>query len=444
LKKRLIVLGCWLASTALAQSGGGYLGPAILSSGASGIGNRSGQQVDLRFFGGVDGFYDSSIQPVAVDSKGNLVTINGLEGVEVTFGVYGTHAWRSAQLGVDYHGIVREYNGNSAYDGIDQSLVLGYTLQESRRVSFNGQVLAGVLSSGLAGVEILAPEPTVTSNVVATPTTLLFDNRSYYVQGGLDVNLLESPRTTIVLGGQGFEVWRQSAYLVGVEGYNARGTIEHKLNKTTSIGFTYQRQHFDFPKAFGQADIDTGEGFVGTNLGPRWSLTIRGGVFHAEVKGLQTVALNPVVAALLGETSATQAFYREDIYPSGQISLTRKFKTASLNFYYSQMVSPGNGVYLTSRTQTGGAGYSYTGIRKVNLSVSGGYNSLASLGQGIQPYRGGNAGGGMTYTLPYSLHLVARYDYRYQEIESLIYKHTGYRVSLGVTFSPGKVPLSLW
>jgi hypothetical protein len=443
LKKRLIVLGCWLASTAFAQSGGGYLGPAILSSGATGVGNRSGQQVDLRFFGGVNGFYDSSVQPVAVDAKGNLITINGLEGVEVTFGAYGSHAWRSALLGVDYRGIVREYNGDSELDGIDQALVLGYTLQESRRVTFNGQLLAGILSNGLAGASILAPEPTIT-NVVATPTTLLFDNRSYYLQGGLDVSLLESPRTTISFGGQGFEVWRQSALLVGVEGYNARGTIEHKLNKTTSIGFTYQRQHFDFPRAFGQADIDTGEGFLGTKLGARWTLTVRGGVFHAEVKGLQTVALNPVVAALLGQTAAIQAFYREDIYPSGQISLTRSFKTASMNFAYAQTVSPGNGVYLTSKSETGAATYSYSGIRKVNLSVAGGYNSLSSLGQGIQPYRGAIAGGGMTYTLPYSLHLVARYDYRYQEIESLTYKHTGYRVTLGVMFSPGKVPLSLW
>jgi len=442
LRKPLIVLGCWLASTALAQTGGGYLGPGVLSSGATGIGNRSGQQVDLRFYGGVDGFYDSSIQPVAVDSKGNLVVLNGLEGVEANFGVYGSHAWRTALLGVDYHGVVREYAGNSGFDGIDQTLSLGYTLQESRRVAFNAQVLAGILSNGLSSIGIL-PEFSST-NVVATPTTLLFDNRSYYLQGGLDVKIIESPRTAITFGGQGFEVWRQSALLVGVEGYSAHGTIEHKLNKSTSVGFIYQRQHFDFPKAFGQADIDTGELFLGTNLGAHWSLVLRGGVFHSEVKGLQTVALNPVVAALLGQTASIQAFYREDIYPSGQISLTRKFKTASLNFSYAQTVSPGNGVYLTSKTENGGASYSYSGIRKVNLSLAGGYSSLASLGQGIQPYRGGNAGAGITYTMPYSLHLVGRYDYRYQAIEDLIYKHTGYRVSMGITYSPGRVPLSLW
>jgi hypothetical protein len=156
------------------------------------------------------------------------------------------------------------------------------------------------------------------------------------------------------------------------------------------------------------------------------------------------VTLNPVIAALLGQSSTIQSFYRANIYPSGNISLTRRFKTASMNFFYGDTVTPGNGVYLTSRSDSGGANYSYTGIRKINLSVSGGYVSLASIGQGIAPYRSAFAGAGVTYSLPWSLHLLGRYDYRYQEVESLTFKHTGYRVTVGVTFSPGKVPLSLW
>jgi len=443
LKIRLIALACCLASTALAQLGGGYLGPAILSSGATGVGNRSGQQVDLRFFGGVNGIYDSSLEPVAIDSKGNLVTINGLYGVEANIGAYGTHSWRTALLGVDYRGSFREYANEPTYSGIDQYLTLGYTWQQSRRMIWKAQVLGGLLDDALGGIGF---EPLVTSAnpSVLTPASLLFDSRSYYLQGGLDLTMQQTARTSFTVGGQGFDVWRQSSALVGVEGYSARGSVEHKLNRNTSVGFLYQRQHFNFPKVFGQADIDTGEIFIGTNLGRLWSFTLRGGAFHSEVSGLQTVALSPVIAALLGQGTSVQAYYREDIYPSGQVSLTRRFKLASLNFYYAQQVVPGNGVYLTSKSDNGGASYSYTGIRKVSLSVSGGYNSLNSLGVQIQPYRTGTGGAGITYTLPLSLHLVARYDYRYQQIENLAYKNTGYRVSLGLTFSPGKVPLSFW
>lgn len=441
--KRLIVLACCLASTALAQLGGGYLGPAVLSSGATGVGNRSGQQVDLRFYGGVNGVYDSGVQPVAVNSTGQLLTLNGLYGVEANIGVYGTHSWRTAMLGVDYRGVFREYNNAPGYSGIEQFLTLGYTWQQSRRMIWKAQLMGGVLDDALGSIGF---EPSITSTipVAVTPSSLLFDSRSYYLQGGLDLTLQETARTSITIGGQGFDVWRQSQYLVGMEGYDLHGSIEHRLNRSTSVGFSYRRDHYNFPKVFGRADIDTGELFLGTNLGRVWALTVRAGAFHSEVSGLESVALSPVIAALLGQATTVQAFYRADIYPSGNVALTRRFKNASLNFHYIQQVTPGNGVYLTSKTNDGGASYSYTGIRKVNLNISGGYNSLSSIGQGIAPYSSGYGGAGMTYTLPWSLHVVGRYDYRYQEIESLVYKHTGYRVSLGLTYSPGKLPLSFW
>jgi hypothetical protein len=442
LKKRLIALGCCLASTALAQLGGGYLGPAVLSAGATDVGNRSGQQMDLRFYAGVTGIYDSSIEPVAINSQGQLITVNGLYGVEANLGLYGTHSWRTAILGVDYRGVFREYANDPSYSGIDQYLTLGYTWQESRRVIWKASVLGGILDNALGGIAV---EPAVTTTTsVLNPSGLLFDSRSYYLQGGLDVTLVQTPRTSYTFGGQGFDVWRQSSYLVGVEGYSARGSVEHRLSKNTSVGFTYDRQHFNFPKEFGQADIDTGQVFIGTVFDRFWTFTLNAGVFHSEVSGLQTVALNPVVAALLGQSSTVQSFYREDIYPSGKASLTRKFKTASLNIFYQQQVVPGNGVYLTSKNQSGGGSYSYTGIRKINLSLSGGYNRLTSIGQGIAPYSSYTGGGGITYTLPYSLHVVARYDYRDQQIEGPYFKNTGYRTSLGLTWSPGKVPLSLW
>jgi len=442
LKIRLIALACCVASTALAQLGGGYLGPAVLSSGAAGVGNRSGQQVDLRFYAGVDGVYDSSVQPVAINAQGQLVSITGLYGVEANIGLYGSHAWRTALLGVDYRGTFREYANDPSYSGIDQYLTLGYTWQQSRRIAWKAQLLGGILDDALGGI---AFEPTVTSvTSVLSPASLLFDSRSYYLQGGLDVTLQQTARTSYTIGGQGFDVWRQSPDLVGVEGYGLHGSVEHRVSRTTSVGFIYQRQHFNFPKVFGQADIDTGEIFIGTNFGRLWSFTLRGGVFHSEVSGLQTVALNPVVAALLGQTAAVQAYYREDIYPSGNASLTRKFKTASLNFFYSQSVVPGNGIYLTSKGDSGGASYSYTGLHKANFGVSGGYYKLASIGNQIQPYSTFTGGAGYSYSLPYSLHLSARYDYRYQQIEDLVYKHSGYRVTVGLTLSPGKVPLSFW
>src|SRR5262250_3339485 len=101
-----MALVCAFASTAAAQLSG-YLGPGVLTRGAGQIGTRSGQEVDLRFFVNASGVYDNGIQPVSVDSKGNLVQVNGLWGTELAFGAYGVHQWRNSQLGIDYHGNFR-------------------------------------------------------------------------------------------------------------------------------------------------------------------------------------------------------------------------------------------------------------------------------------------------------------------------------------------------
>jgi hypothetical protein len=66
------------------------------------------------------------------------------------------------------------------------------------------------------------------------------------------------------------------------------------------------------------------------------------------------------------------------------------------------------------------------------------------VGQGIAPYRFFMGSSSLTYNLTHALHLVARYDLRQQEIQIAGYRATSYRMTLGLAFSPGALPLSLW
>jgi hypothetical protein len=186
------------------------------------------------------------------------------------------------------------------------------------------------------------------------------------------------------------------------------------------------------------------EAFMGSQLGRRWTMYISGGAFQAEAEGLQQVAVDPVIAALLGVTTTTQAFYSTHVFPSGSVNLTRGFKRASLSFGYAKTVTPGNGVYLASRQENAMATFSYTGTRKLNLSFFGGATRFNSLGQSLQPYWQVNGGTGLTYNLTPAWHLTARYDARHQEIQNNPYSPTAYRITLGIAFSPGTIPLSLW
>jgi hypothetical protein len=439
-----MTLLCATAFPAWSQVGG-YNGPGVISPGAGDIGDRSGQAVDLRYYFDVSGLYDTGLQPFAVDSKGNLIHLGGLYGEQVDGGVYGVHRWKEAVLGIDYSGNYYHFDNASAYDGSSQNLTLGLTYQKSRRLVFHMREVAGTSALGYGTSGFYNGAATAgTSDIVNQPTSLLFDNRFYYTQTGMDMTFIQSARTSYTVGGEGYLVTREGQGLADLHGYSLHGTIQHRLSRTRTIGATYEHIHYDFPPSFGQSDINVAQLFFASALGRRWTINVGAGAFQAEVQGIQQVTLNPVIAALLGTSVGQQTFYREDFYPSGQLILNGRFHTSSINFSASESIVPGNGVYLTSRQESANASYSYTGIRKWNFGVSGGYNKLSSVGQGISPYSTWGGGGGITYSVGHALHIIARADYRDQQIDILGNHFNSYRITLGLGYSPGKIPLSLW
>jgi len=430
----ILVLYC---STMAAQFTN-YLGPGILTRGASDIGTRAGQDVDLRFFPNATGIYDNGIQPYGVDANGKLPVINGLWGTELGVGAYGVHKFRHAKLGLDYKGTYRHYANNSFYDGTDQTLTLGYTYQKSRRLVFDTRQIAGTVSQGTSFGGSL---PTVTDALV-TPSSLLFDNRADYLQSSLDVNYLKSDRTVFTLGGEGFGIWRKANGLIGMEGYDLHGGIQHRVSRRTTLGVSYQHAHYDYPKAFGESDLDMYTGTFATQFGRYWTLAAKAGVDKAEVIGLQQVAVDPEIAALLGVSTTVRTFYKRSFFPSWDLQLDRRFQRASLSFRYAEGVSAGNGIYLTSRQEAAGAAFNYSATKKWSLSANATYTRLKGIAQDLQPYSQFSGGGGVTYALAGPIHLITRYDARHQEIVDGVFKGTSYRASFGISFSPGDVPLA--
>jgi len=436
LKIRMIAIVLACCSTMTAQISD-YLGPGILSRGAGDIGTRAGQDVDLRFFVSANGIYDTGIQPFAVDTTGHLATVGGLYGSEVDFGVYGVHKFEHARLGLDYTGDYRHYTNDSAFDGTDNTLALGYTYQKSRRLIFDTRQTAGSVSLGTPFGGILP----VTGSVV-TPSSLLFDNRMTYLQSTLDVNFLLSAHTTLTFGGDGFGIWRKATGLIGMEGYSLHGKITHRMTQRTTLGVNYEHSHFDFPKAFGESDVNSFTGTFATKLGRSWIVSLQGGAYTVEVQGLQQVAVDPAIAALLGVFTTQQTFYQKSVFPQWNGTLSRQFRRANLSFQYASGATGGDGVYLTSRQDTAGANFSYTGVRKWSFSATAGYARLEGIGQGLQPFSQVTGGGGVTYSLTHAIQMLARYDARHQEIINGVYLQDSYRAMIGISFSPADIPLS--
>ncbi len=439
---RLFALACVITSSAAAQVGG-FLGPGVLSGGAGDIGTVNGQLVNLRFHVDASAVYDNGLEPFALNSQGAPEVINGLYGVQGDIGVYGTHQWRQSQLGLNYAGNFYHYLNSSAYDGSTQSLLLGYTYQKSRRLVFDLRQVGGTSSLGY-GAPGFYGTAVPTSDVVNQPTALLFDSRVYYLQSTADVNFIQTARLVYTFGASGFFVRYAASGLAGMDGYDAHGSIKYRLSRTRTVGITYEHSLYDFTHSFGNSNFNSGQAFFSTALGRSWTFAVNAGIYQTEVTGVQQVTLNPVIAALLGQTSASQAFYKANIFPGGSANLNGHYRHSTIGFTASKTVVPGNGLYLTSRATIAGANYSYTGIRKWNFGISGGYSQLDSIGQNIQPYSGLTGGAGFTYAIMRSLQLVARYDLRHQDIDYYGFRRTSYRAMLGISFSPGTIPLSLW
>jgi len=420
---------------------GTYQGPGVSSPGVGTIGSRSGEQVDLRFFFGVSGVADRTNVPSVTDSKGNLVRAPELYGIEAQGGVYGVHSWKRSQLGLNYAGSYTRYLNSDAYNSTNHAFTLGYTDQLSRRLKLDLRQSLGSLTYGTG---LVANAASTDLNTSFTPATRLFDSRTYYLESTVSATYLQSTRTFYTAGASTFVQKLQTEGLSDPWGYSFNGNMMRRLSKASTLGVTYLYSHFVYATSSSKADSQTFQGVYATGLGRFWTLSLEAGATIINGDGLITVTLNPVLAAVFGQPTITGVSTFRTTFPSGMAALKRQFKHASLGFNYYRGVNSGNGAYNTARLDNSTASFSYTGLRKVNMGVEGNYFKIKSIGQNIGTYSTYSAGAGATYALGRDMHLSLRYDYRDQQVDFSSYRFKGSRATIGLIYSPGSLPLSLW
>jgi len=433
LRRELFLLGLMLAGQGFAQ---------ILRGEGTGVGSRSGQEVDFRFYAGVGGSNENGLLPFTTDSNGNLVKIPGLWGVEGRIGAYGSHNWRHSRLGLDYAGAFRHYPGNSFFDSTDHGLSLSWMQQISPRIVYTLGGNAGTY--GRAGVIKNGGDPAI-DNPAATAASQFFDTRTNFGVSSASITYSQSMRTSYTFGGDAFLSKRRAFGLADSYGYSFTGSWLHQLNVRSTVGARYAFGRYLTPNQHLDSNSNTVEGTFGTLLGQRWSLNVRAGIFLAHVQSQQTIQLDPVLAALFGTPSIVVGFSQRNIFPSGSVELRRQFQRAIFSATYSQSMGAGNGVVSVARLESGSAALSYTGLRRWSLGTDAGFYRWGDLSRSSRGTATFNIGGGATYELMSSVHLSARYDSRHIEIDtSKNYPASSYRATFSVYFSPGNIPLSLW
>ncbi len=446
LVRTTLLLGCALclmaqtdADSSQAGSGGEYSGPAILSRGET-PGLQNAAPIAFRPYVGLSGIYDTGLLSVGLTPSGTIPTTD-LYGVELNLGAYTYRTWKHTTLALDYRGNFRHYS-NSIWDGTDQFLSLILTHKPSKRVTFSLREQAGTYSQNYL---LSAPLGGLDPNFLQIPQNDIFDNRVIFLSTSADMTYQLSARLSFDIGAVGSLVRRQSSALFGVTGAIAHGDLQYRVSRHSTIGGDYRFTHYDYTEGFGNTNIQSVGFNYSTQFSPHVQFSARVGGARVQSLSLAEVTLDPAIAALLGESVAVQAANLVNYVPDIQARLTDSMRRSQFSLAYFDAVVPGNGVFVTSRSNSGTASYSYSGVRYWNFGADATYGRMSALVQSIGAYTTYGGGIGITRELGKGLHTVLRLDARHYDIAgSSMFAHTEYRATLGLAFSPGDLPLAIW
>ena len=418
----------------------GFGGPAILSNAGSPIGRAGGGPMAFRVYGSILGRYDTNLG-ISETADANTALRN-LTGGQAGWGVFGVHQGQEYLVGLDYHGSYRRYSKGGSRNGDNHFATLNFVYQLSPRTEIFISPGAASYSFAQAGVpsSLLGNSLTRFNDPLNDP----FDTRSNAVHASGGVAHMLADRTQISFHGSGFYVRRDNPALVDSQGAVGGVSYRHMLGPNKAIGATYNYLFFFFPGGFGESKLHLATIDYSHQLSEVWNLQLSAGGFRSENERLTQVALDPLLAAITGQSTLLQAFRGVSYQPLIQATIARQFQRGSLSFFYNRTIHPGNAFLTTAVNERGGTQYSYTATERLNFGFTVNAQRSSALVQNVGRYTSIGGGVGINYRLWRFIHLTARTDIRRWKIRGAPLDQDRVSVMAGLTFSPGDRPLSLF
>ena len=419
-----------------------YGGPAILARGQS-PGPMAASQIDFRPFVSLTGTYDTGLNGVSVTANG--IPVNDASyGVSIGFGVSGLHSWKHTKIGLNYSGDFSHYS-KSFYDGLNsQSFQLSLTHQLMRHAVLslsNSAVLYGSNRATPALPQTIEFDPATTY----VPTNDFFDNRTISVSTQASILIQKSTRLSYSIGGDGFLTRRRSTALYGTTGYGAHGDLMYRLSRRSTVGAMYSYMHYAFTGLPGGTDAHSVVGSYSRSLSLSMQLSVSGGITKYENVFVQRVAIDPAIAAVIGISSALRVSYQNNFMPNIGFRLSKVVPRGTVFINVSNSLDPGNGLFLTSTSTNAGVGYSYSGLRRWAITAGANYNRSDSVGNVFGAYGSYSASVSASRQVAPMTHGVFSFNLRrYDSPNFQNYNKWSYGVRLGLSFSPGDIPVRLW
>lgn len=414
-----------------------YSGPAVLSRSYSVNRPLIPEQIKWQESVGLSSVYDTGISR-RVNPDGSLGNPSTLTGGEFTWSLSGRHYFRRDVVGVLYSGNVTRYSGSGGYNGTNQSVTVDYSHVLTRRLAVNFSGSGSILAQNYALENPAVGADTIANiSLASSPNIQIFDTGAKQFSGQADLTWRKTSRLSFNLGTSYFGISRDSALLLGVTGQQFRGDVNYRLTRKTTVGSYYSYSHYLYPHGAGDSDINTLGMIFSYAISRTMQIRFRGGVSRIESLGQQTVRIDPAIAALLGQSSGIVDSYQ--ILRTSDLSaqLVKDFgRGTTVSLAYARGISPGNGVFQTSRQESISGNVTLRLKRNASLQTSFGRDTLGSVGQALGEFKSDSARISLsrTYRRGFGLSLAA--EYRHFDIVNFASIRNQLRITTGFTWSP--------
>jgi hypothetical protein len=351
-------------------------------------------------------------------------------------GVQAFHRFRDSVFSVSYNAGYTDYHSAAYSSGFNQHLSLVYSKRLSSRWNIAFVEAGGTFRYGVG----YSQQPDSATPAVANP----FSPVTRYFSSAVSLTYRQSARLSYVMAGDFYLARYSYPGAIGSTGGGGSASMVYRLTERTNVGGTYSHSNFTYQHDAGQSRIDSAHFNFTHQFAQYWTVSADAGFSRSDSAGFIRI---PVTIILNGQQVTgyeVGPYQLTRTTPSVRGSLTRRFRSTMATVSAGQGVTPGNGVYLTSRNQylTGTVSYS---MRKSNISASGGYFHLSSLANTISSSYS-TASFGVSYGYPLTRHIAAnvRYDYyRYGNLYD--YRGVGNnRIYFGLNFSTQGIPLTIY
>lgn len=187
------------------------------------------------------------------------------------------------------------------------------------------------------------------------------------------------------------------------------GDVQYRVSRRATIGANYNYSHYSFSHSISNSDVQGAAASLAYQLSRWWEFSGYVGFARVETKFVQSVPVDPAVAAIIGITQSSEVVYSVGYIPTYLGRLSRTFHKGVFYVSGGRVVTPGNGLFLTSEVTMVTGGYTYTGLRRWSFGANIMHESAKSVGNVIGVYGGTTAYLTMSRQLIHSIHLVASF-----------------------------------